>query len=167
MSTHFQLFQPFFFCNFPHFKPFPAIPGIPGLSSHVQPFQQFPAMWNLLTPWIYVAINKPIVWKSKEALLKQHDVMEKLQKALWLWWPHLPLYYLFSQVICELGDVLCGLHSRARRHNCILYSPGPVLTVLVHRMGIWSHPLKNGLIQHTSKINFVFLYINILVIGEV
>ena len=42
-------------------------------------------------------------------------------------------------------------------HNCILYSPGPVLAVLVHRIVIWSHPLKNGLIQHTSKINFVFL----------
>ena len=42
-------------------------------------------------------------------------------------------------------------------HICILYSPGPVLAVLVHIMGIWSNPLKNGLIQHTSKINFVFL----------
>ena len=27
-------------------------------------------------------------------------------------------------------------------HNCILYSTGPVLAVLVLRMGIWSHPLK-------------------------
>ena len=42
-------------------------------------------------------------------------------------------------------------------HICILYSPGPVLAVLVHRMGILSNPLKNGLIQNTSKINFVFL----------
>ena len=31
----------------------------------------------------------------------------------------------------------------------------PVLVVLVHRMGNWSNPLKNGFIQHTSKINFV------------
>ena len=38
-------------------------------------------------------------------------------------------------------------------HICILYCPGPVLAGLVHRMGIWSNPLKNGLIQHTSKIN--------------
>ena len=35
-------------------------------------------------------------------------------------------------------------------HICILYCPGPVLAVLVHIMGIWSQPLKNGLIQHTS-----------------
>ena len=48
-------------------------------------------------------------------------------------------------------------HIALRPHICILYSPGPVLSVLAHRMGIWSHPLKNGLIQHTSKINFVFL----------
>ena len=41
-------------------------------------------------------------------------------------------------------------------HICILYSPGPVLAVLAHIMGIWCHPLKNGLIQHTSKINLVF-----------
>ena len=27
---------------------------------------------------------------------------------------------------------------------------------LIHRMGIWSHPLKNGLIQHTSKIAEVY-----------
>ena len=33
-------------------------------------------------------------------------------------------------------------------HICILYSPGPVLAVLAHRMGIWSNPLKNGFIQH-------------------
>ena len=38
------------------------------------------------------------------------------------------------------------------KHICILYIPGPVLAVLVHRMGIWSDPLKNGLIQHTSKM---------------
>ena len=30
--------------------------------------------------------------------------------------------------------------------------PWPSLPVdLIHRMGIWSNPLKNGLIQHTSK----------------
>ena len=37
-------------------------------------------------------------------------------------------------------------------HICFLYSPGPVPAVLDHRMGIWFNPLKNGLIQHTSKI---------------
>ena len=38
-------------------------------------------------------------------------------------------------------------------HICILNSHGPVPAILVHRMGILSHPLKNGLIQHTFKIN--------------
>ena len=28
---------------------------------------------------------------------------------------------------------------------------------LIHRMGVWSHPLKNGLIQHTSKIYFAII----------
>ena len=37
-------------------------------------------------------------------------------------------------------------------HICILYSPGPVPAVLAHKMGIWSNPIKSGLIQHTSKI---------------
>ena len=41
-------------------------------------------------------------------------------------------------------------------HICILYSPGPVPAGLSHRMGIWSNPLKNGLIQRTSKITIVF-----------
>ena len=55
----------------------------------------------------------------------------------------------------------CDLHKdysgcRLMMHICILYSPGPVLAVLAHRMGIWSHPLKNGLIQHTSNMNYVF-----------
>ena len=36
-------------------------------------------------------------------------------------------------------------------HICILYSPGPAPAGLAHRMGIWSNPLKNGLIQHTSR----------------
>ena len=48
-----------------------------------------------------------------------------------------PIYYVFSKGIS---------------HICILYSPGRVLAVLAHIMGIWSNPLKNGLIQHTSKI---------------
>ena len=35
--------------------------------------------------------------------------------------------------------------------------PWPSLPVdLIHRMGIWSNPLKNNLIQHTCKISFVF-----------
>ena len=42
-------------------------------------------------------------------------------------------------------------------HICILYSPGPVSAGLAHRMGVWSNPLKNSLIQHTSKISFVYL----------
>ena len=42
-------------------------------------------------------------------------------------------------------------------HICILYSPGPVLDVLVHIIGIWSHPLKNGSIHHTFKMYFVFI----------
>ena len=48
-------------------------------------------------------------------------------------------------------------HLKLTQHICILYSPGPVLAVLAHRMGMLSHPLKNGLIQHTSKIIFVYL----------
>ena len=44
--------------------------------------------------------------------------------------------------------------------------PGPVLAVLVHTMGVWSNPLKNGLIQYTSKVNFVFIE-KFLVIHEV
>ena len=40
--------------------------------------------------------------------------------------------------------------------HLFFFSPGPVPAVLAHRMGIWSDPLKNGLIQHTSKMNFVF-----------
>ena len=39
-----------------------------------------------------------------------------------------------------------------------LYSPGPVPAgQLSHRIGIYSNPLINGLIQHTFKINFVFV----------
>ena len=39
---------------------------------------------------------------------------------------------------------------------CFLYSPGPIPAVLAQRIGIWSNPPKNGLIQYTSKINFEF-----------
>ena len=44
-------------------------------------------------------------------------------------------------------------------HICILYSPGPVLAVLAHRMDILSQThSKNSLIQHTSKMNLIFFY---------
>ena len=39
--------------------------------------------------------------------------------------------------------------------HLFFYSPGPVPAVLAHKMGIWSNPLKNGLIQHNSKMNLV------------
>ena len=51
----------------------------------------------------------------------------------------------------------CLLIKGPTRHICILYRPGPVLAVLAHIMGIWSHPFKNDLLQHTSKMNFVNL----------
>ena len=41
-------------------------------------------------------------------------------------------------------------------HISSLYSPVAVHTVLAHRMEIWFNPLKNGLIQHTSKMTLVF-----------
>ena len=54
-------------------------------------------------------------------------------------------------------QVLVGYNRKILvRHICILYSPGPVLAVLAHRMGIWSHQLKNGFIQHTSLIIFFY-----------
>ena len=42
-------------------------------------------------------------------------------------------------------------------HNNLLIQPWPISCWPAHRMGIYSNPLINGLIQHTFKINFVFV----------
>ena len=56
--------------------------------------------------------------------------------------------------LCIVKGVKFVLYTQ---HFCILYSSGPVPAGLAHRMEILSNPLKNGLIQHTFKINFVFV----------
>ena len=42
-------------------------------------------------------------------------------------------------------------------HNNFLIQPWPSSCWPAHRMGIYSNPLINGLIQHTFKVNFVFV----------
>ena len=42
-------------------------------------------------------------------------------------------------------------------HNNLLVQPWPSSCWPAHRMGIYSNPLNNGLIQHTFKINFSFV----------
>ena len=60
--------------------------------------------------------------------------------------------------IVVLRDVLQILQfTVVMRHNNLLIQPWPSSFWPAHRMGIYSNPLINGLIQHTFKIDFVFV----------
>ena len=73
---------------------------------------------------------------------------------------HLPdspsLFYQLMLAFFRPAFPLCqpmSAFAKPPPHICFLYSPCPIPDVLAPRIGMWSNPLTNGLIQHASKIH--------------
>ena len=85
-----------------------------------------------------------------------HNFLLKLSWRLLMGEQDLSLYDLSKIPLWHVHVFVSGIFYSPSTtfHICFLYSPGPIPAVLAYRMGIWSNPLKNSLIQLTFKIIF-------------